>query len=594
MGKRKTTAKKKRASFYTIPLGVLLAVVPLIIHWREFESGLEQFPWYAKDGTVNDVFLYYKSAMIVLTAVILCALLLLRFWNGRERLKPVRGFYPLLAYAVLTVLSTVISPYRYFGFHGASEMYETVWVILGYCIIAFYAYQCTDSSEDVAYIMKWLTAGLAVMLAVGILQACGHDILLTDFGKMLITGSWNSEDQISLVFEKGRVFLTLYNPNYVASYFALMLPVEAALLANGKTLRVRILYGVMMAASAVCLLASGNRSGIAAFTVTAVFALVLFRRQIAKAWKFILPAAAAALGIAVVFLAGNSYLLEKFARFFDPPVREANAISQIRTGEHDVTIVYRGEEFHVSYNIDEGEYIRVSLYDGSGREISSSLDKETNLYTVHDSRFDGFTVKPGRLEEKISLLVHADGLDWCFQKGEDGAYYYYNKFGKWDQINCPPRIAAELLERHFEERGTIWSKTLPMLKNSLLLGTGADTFTVTYPQDDYVDKAYKGTETQIDVKPHSFYLQVATQSGIPALIAVLLFYLLYFIQSIRLYQNAVFADGLEIIGAALLLATFTYMVTAVLNDSTVAVAPVFWSMTGMGAAVNRMVISQKR
>lgn len=72
MGKRKTT-KKKQASLYVLPIGVLLAIVPLIVHYHEFESGLEQFNWYAKEGTVGDVFLYYKSAMITLLSAIMCA-----------------------------------------------------------------------------------------------------------------------------------------------------------------------------------------------------------------------------------------------------------------------------------------------------------------------------------------------------------------------------------------------------------------------------------------------------------------------------------------------------------------------------------------
>ncbi len=589
MGKRKTT-KKKQASLYVLPIGVLLAIVPLIVHYHEFESGLAQFNWYAKEGTVGDVFLYYKSAMVTLLSAIMCALLLLRFKTDKGLFKPGRGFYPLLAYAALTALSTIVSPYRYFGFHGSWEMYETLWVILGYCIIAFYAYQCINSAEDISYLMKWITAGVAVMLIIGILQVCGHDIFLTGFGKMLITGKWGSEDQISLVFEKGRVFMTLYNPNYAASYFALMIPAEAALFINGKTLRSRILYGIMLAASLVCLLASGNRSGIAAFAVTGLFALALLCRQVLKAWKFVLPTVAAAVAVIAVFLAGNKLILEKFAMFFAPPAWEGNAISEIKTGEEDVAITYKGEVFHLSYSIDEGEYIRVGMYDGNGQEISSSLDKQNNLYTVNDSRFHGFTVKAGTLEGEVSLLVHADGLDWCFKKGEDGTYYYYNEFGRWDKIRRAPRVATEFLEGRFEERGTIWSKTLPMLKDSLILGTGADTYTVSYPQDDYVDKAYKGTGTQIDVKPHSFYLQVATQSGIPALIAVLAFYLWYFVQSIRLYRKAEFKDKKEIIGAGLLFATFTYMLTAILNDSTVAVAPIFWAMVGMGAAVNRMVM----
>ena len=47
MGKRKTT-KKKQASLYVLPIGVLLAIVPLIVHYHEFESGLEQFNWYER------------------------------------------------------------------------------------------------------------------------------------------------------------------------------------------------------------------------------------------------------------------------------------------------------------------------------------------------------------------------------------------------------------------------------------------------------------------------------------------------------------------------------------------------------------------
>ena len=40
---------------------------------------------------------------------------------------------------------------------------------------------------------------------------------------------------------------------------------------------------------------------------------------------------------------------------------------------------------------------------------------------------------------------------------------------------------------------------------------------------------------------------------------------------------------------AVMVALFGYMVTGIANDSTVAVAPVFWGMLGFGMAVNRMV-----
>ena len=43
------------------------------------------------------------------------------------------------------------------------------------------------------------------------------------------------------------------------------------------------------------------------------------------------------------------------------------------------------------------------------------------------------------------------------------------------------------------------------------------------------------------------------------------------------------------VGAAIMISVFGYVVTGIANDSTVAVAPVFWGLLGVGLAVNRMV-----
>ena len=61
------------------------------------------------------------------------------------------------------------------------------------------------------------------------------------------------------------------------------------------------------------------------------------------------------------------------------------------------------------------------------------------------------------------------------------------------------------------------------------------------------------------------------------------------ITSLKLYAKATYQDGMEIVGAGLMCATFTYMVISFLNDSTVSVAPIFWIMMGIGVSVNEMV-----
>lgn len=580
---------KKKSTAFLIPLILLLTVVPLIVYLYLFNSGLSQFNWSAQSDRSMDFFLYYKSVAVTVIAAVMCILLAYRYKAKGGKFKSCYEFIPILVYAGLTFLSSVFSQYRYFSFHGTTEIFETVWVLLGYCVIAFYAYQFVNTYEDVDCIMVWMTIGLGVMLVIGILQAVGHDFFTSDIGKTLITGNIAGKDDLSLTFEKGRVFLTVYNPNYVASYFSLMIPMEIALLIKDKRWYCKLVYVAMLVASLICLLASGNRSGIVAFAVTAVLSLLLLYKKILKAWKYVIPAVAVAAVIFVGFVSKNDFIIEKFVRLFSASAAAEDAISEIVTGDEDVAITYLGEVFRVAYDVSEEGYVSIYLNDGDGQSLGCSYDEASGMYIVDDGRFPGFSVQAVSLAEDIALSVNADNIIWYFKKAEDGTYYYYNVFGRWDKINNAPRVAVDFLERKFEERGTIWSKTIPMLKNCILFGTGADTYTVTYPQDDYVDKTYDGSLAAIDTKPHCFYLQVATQSGILALIAVLVFYIWYFITSFQLYRKASYEDGLEVIGAGLLLATFTYMVISFLNDSTVAVAPIFWIMMGMGISVNELV-----
>lgn len=576
---------KKKPTLYFVPLILLLTIVPQIVYAYKYDSGLTQFDWSSSYDVKYDFFMYYKAIAVTALAVVMCVFLAYRYKTKQREFKLCYEFIPLLVYAVLTFLSSIFSEYRYFSFHGASEVFETLWVLLGYCVIAFYAYQIVDTFEELDYMMKWLTVGLAVMLVLGIGQASGHDFYTSAIGKQLITGGIGD---ITLTFEKGRVFLSVYNPNYVASYFALMIPVEIALLIQNNKWYYRVLYAVMLIASLICLLASGNRSGIVAFAVTAVLVVILFYKKIIKAWKYVIPGIAIAAVVFAVFLSKNDFIIEKFVRLFSAPDVPEDPISSIVT-DSDVDITYQGEGFHVNYEVTPEGYINMGIYDDSGETINTTLDEANYLYTVQDERFPGFTVQAVNLNEEVAVGINADNKLWYFKKGDDNTYYYYNVYGRWDKINNAPRVATQFLEKKFEERGTIWSKTIPMLKNCILFGTGADTYTVTYPQDDYVNKVYDNSTNALDVKPHCFYLQIATQSGIPAMIAVVVFYLWYFITCLRLYRKAAYQNGAEILGAGLMCATFTYMVISFLNDSTVSVAPIFWIMMGFGIAVNEIV-----
>jgi O-antigen ligase len=135
-------------------------------------------------------------------------------------------------------------------------------------------------------------------------------------------------------------------------------------------------------------------------------------------------------------------------------------------------------------------------------------------------------------------------------------------------------------ERAGSGRGYIWSRTLPLLKDYIFIGSGPDSFVFEFPQDDIVGKMNFMHNTYIIVdKPHNLYLQMAINSGIISLILFLIaagyFVLVGFYKIFKGYLLDPLAVGiyLSIVG---------YLATSFFNDSVVSIAPIFWIFFGYG------------
>ncbi len=140
-------------------------------------------------------------------------------------------------------------------------------------------------------------------------------------------------------------------------------------------------------------------------------------------------------------------------------------------------------------------------------------------------------------------------------------------------------------------RGYIWSRTLPLLKNSLIWGYGPDNFTIEFPQDDYIGKirtSYDGSNRIID-KPHNMYLQLATNTGVLSLLAFLVLSGFYIVQSLSTYIQINKKNHISFFGAGIFIAIFGYLVASFFNDSVAGVTPVFWVLLGIGFVCNQLV-----
>lgn len=602
-----TANGKPGSKLMMLPLIIIVALIPLIVRLKDYYAGLADYPWFFQTDKRIDFFLYYKSTIFITVSLILAFILIGQFLNHRilqtsntgtnifmdgGKYKYTRALLPLAVYAVLALLSTLLSEYSSFGYSGIFDHFESVFVLLGYCLVVYYAFLCVNTQEDVQLLVKWIMISVIVLCIIGLTQITGHDFLATTFGKKLFVPSlyWGRLHELEFNFEANRVYLTLYNPNYVGLYTSLISPILLVLLLFTRNKKLKVLYGTGFFGLLLCMVGSLSRNGFVALGVSLIFILIIFRKIFIKHWKISLGA----IGFLIVaFFAINAYTGNVFTTrlqtMFQDIRTPEHALSSIKTNDDNVEITYNDNSIYIQSELLDDSYISLEALDADSNPIAMTLDPASGTYTITDPRFSTFTLQPVTFDSSFGFNVTIDGVNWFFtnQTG-DGTFYFYNSNGKFDKIKEAESAVFTDYEPMGSGRGYIWSRTIPLLKERILIGSGADTFALVYPHSDYVG-SYRNGFQALMTKPHSMYLQMAVQTGVLSLIAFLLFYILYFISCVRLYFKNEFKTYMSQAGAAIFVGTIGYMISGIFNDSTIAVSPIFWVLMGVGLAVNYRV-----
>ncbi len=580
---------------YILPLVLIMSILPLIMYLHEYNSGLSGFSWYPSNDELLDIFLYYKQVFFI---TICSIMLLLMFWKGfieKKKMKFLPIFIPLFLYGLLAFLSTLFSDYPYLGFRGIAEHFESIFVILGYCLVVYYAYLFVETEDDIKFILKYFLIGILIMMILGVLQATGNDFFATAIGKKLYLPKkyWNYLDAFTSAFGLKRVYMTLYNPNYVGVYVSLIIPFLFGLLLTEKKLKTILIYLVTILGLIVCLAGSESKAGFISLFIALLITLIFYRRYIFRSIKITLLV----VGVSIIIIIGfKSTILSAFNKVVNNMdiilgQKTEFSLTDIKT-EDTLTITYKGNNLVVDLDIFD-ENVNIIMKDANGKDIESTIDTNTGTFTIADERFSGITVTPVVYESILCTQINIEGRNWFFsnQLG-DATFYYLNPFGNFDKIYKAETALFTGYEKFASNRGYIWSRTIPLLKENIIFGSGADTFTTQFPHQDYVYRTNMYYDTEIMTKPHNLYLQIGVQSGVISLIAFLIFFITYFISSIRIYINGRFDNYFKRVGVAIFIGVVAYMVSGISNDSTITVAPVAWALIGIGIACNYKVKEQ--
>ena len=595
----------------SLPYVFFTAFVILIVRAFNYSMNLQQFPWGSQNEFI-DFFSYGKMVAILICASLTLLILLYKVVTQTLAIKKTFIYIPMLVYFIFVLISHVMSSHRDIALLGFWDRFEGTLVLLAYMIMLFFAINIINSERDIKRVMYAIAASSFVLSLIGISQAIGFDFFQTRVGKMLIlpVSEWYWIDDIIFTFGVGEIYQTVYNLNYVSFYLTLLIPIFALLLVrsilkgNEEKLWIKIMWGLLFALALFNLVGSASIGGALGLGFSGLAAIIIFRNKLFGVWRKPVVLLLA-IGVVIIGGLGHQQWIPKIVDTINSTVAPqtvsvANEDAGIRTISHIdyieqhttgtyIQIKVNGEELKIAMDPEQGFIPEVTDGTGSVIEIIET-GNELNQFALLDERFE--TVKIAGAMDQFNSMFLALTIDeghWTFLVTETNMRYV-NHNGRFVTLEHAESTGFANNPMFGSGRGYIWSRTIPMIRDTVFVGHGADTFAIFFPQNDRIARHNAGFPLDILVdKPHNLYLQMAVNTGLISMIAFLVMLGLYFVQSIKLYWRREFEEFADFVGVGIFLGIIGFAFAALVNDSSVSVMPIFYGLFGMGIAINMMI-----
>lgn len=601
----KKYCKEKSLDFF-LPISFVLAIVPLIVRVKEVKLDGYSASVMGTESTF-ELFSKYKSFALMFFSIILIGFFLIFRKQILEKKDKIINVVLILSFIFLglSLVSTLLSPYKEVAMWGVYNRSEGFITTLCYFLLFIYSIFTFKKTEDYKCLLTPILIVVFINAFLGIFQFAGHDLIKTELGKLIVVPKSISEKtgggNISLLYEKGKLYGTLFHYNYVGSFAAIVIPILFTAMILEYDISYKLTLGMGFLSSLWLLLGSTSRGGLVGIFASLFIAVIIFAKRIFNNKKHIL------IGLIsiIICLVGLNFLtagtlFERVPSLFkdafsifsntnDVNYKDLIPVKDIKNENGTVNVVFKDKTLNIKFENNKYTF----TCDGDKIKVNKT-EQEENLYTLDSSYFSNVSFKltsSSKSSDKMDILKLFLDNDinkgFLFRVKEDNTIHLVNATLSDIDIEEPASIGFKGKEKLGSERGYIWSRSLPLLKDCIFKGKGPDTFMLYFPQNDLLAKyyAYDNPNTLVD-KPHNLYLGIALGNGITALIAFILIMLIYVVDSLRLYALKTEYEESQIFGIATCLGVIGYLAAGMFNDSIISVAPVFWIVLGVGFALN--------
>ncbi|MEX0049766.1 O-antigen ligase family protein [Clostridium butyricum] len=601
----KKFCKEKSITFF-FPIALVLTIVPLIVRMRISEPDEDTLKLYGSSAN-SDLFTQNKEiCLIFLSAIILIIAITCfkKFYEKKDKLINIMIICSLI-FLGFTFLSTLFSKYKHVAFWGIYDRSEGFITIACYILLFIYSIYTFKKTEEFKFILIPILILVYTNGFLGLFQFFGSDLIKTSLGGLIaIPSSYNIDpSKLSLAYESGTIYGTLYHYNYVGSFTSLVLPIlfGACIIEDDIFLKLLSMGGSLV--GLWLLFGSTSRAGIIGFGAIIVFACIFFGKLLLKKKKALLIT----LACLAVFAVGLNFTtsgkifrripslvsdgLSLFKSNTDFDYRDHIPVKNIEHIDNNIVLTLPTDTLTISF--ENNDYV----FRNSKNEVvdyKSEFNSKIKAYdyTTTDANFSNISFRSGKIKSKTKndglMLILNGSNEFMFITRDDNSMHLIDpKTLEEIDLEFPETIGFNGKEKLASARGYIWSRSIPLLKDTLILGSGPDTFSFDFPQHDMLGKLYAyGTTNMIISKAHNLFLQIGLNNGVVALIAFVILIMVYIVDSFKLYALKNKYDEKQILGSILALSVIGYLFTGLFNDSVICVAPIFWIILGVGAAVN--------
>lgn len=459
-----------------------------------------------------------------------------------------------------------------------------------------YTIEIVKEKKDVKILLYATIVMTAIITSIGILQYFGYDPFLANTIQRLI-GIPKSTD-VSANMGK-MAYSTLYNPNNVGQFTALTIPILAVIAMTLKKPGWKIFALIVLAMDIFLAFASGSANAVAGLLAAGFFFMLFFISHLipkSKKGKTIAGVLILCL-IAILIINGKTLFDKTYNSTFVQGEIESVLPTKGRFYINDID--YSSKNIYVDTN--KGKY---NLYYHESGIIFMDEDMKAVGFVQKDNKIS-FTEEPYKSSFSITIdtastlsvydRTYGTRLEIVFNDeqfiGLRGAGGTIVRDIHENQM--PEKFRG--LETVASNRGYMWLASLGRFDEIIFVGAGPDNFLYWFDQHDIIGKlnVFNRVNALAD-KPHNWYIQIATETGLISLLAVLTLIGTVVVMTFKKIGLRRKKDLFEFLGAGIACGLIGYMGSGLFVDSTVGVTPLFFFFLGLGIVCVEQVTEIRR